>query len=305
MHKLNKYENKKFQAIKFYYTEFMCCVFSCEKDVNNDAEKIAIAPFESKLLNSEQLPEDIRNYIISDNTNNSARSSENSNDLGSAIFATRNIVKTTDSQNITNYSISFIYEDTPENVFYNLIINVLPTGEQSQYVLKYICNPADFPNFKSHNFDFNYFVGITEMGVMANNSAKITGKNSSGDDPCPKIFIPSTGSGSNSGATGTGGVGESPSSPGFNTTVAGYNVSAGTTGGIYSVSVGTTTYYSGGGTSVTVVGGTSTNPSATTSNYFFYFRPLKPAPSTNKMAVDCPDQDPPTGYVLLIQRQRR
>lgn len=217
------------------------------------------------------------------------------NDLSDAIFATQDIIKTTDNQNITNYSISFIYEDTPENVFYNLIINVLPTGEQSQYILKYVCNPADFPNFKSHNFDFNYFVGITEMGSVSINSGKSTGKTTSGDDDCPKVFIPTPNSGSNTGAPAGGGTGESQPSAGFNTTVVGYNVSAGGGGGVFSVTVGGTTYYSGGGTSVT--GTSNSGSTATGANYFFYFTPLIKAPDTNKTTVDCPDQVPPTGYV--------
>ena len=80
----------------------------CEKDVNNDKEKIASAPFESKALNLKELPTEILNYIIPATVNNSARSSENLNDLSDAIFATQDIIKTTDNQNITNYSISSV-----------------------------------------------------------------------------------------------------------------------------------------------------------------------------------------------------
>ncbi|MFW0737871.1 hypothetical protein [Flavobacterium sp. T12S277] len=279
---------------------FGIVLLGCEKDVSDDTKEIvATAPFKSDLLNLKQLPADIQNYISTDNINNTARSGENWNGLLDAIFATQNIVKTKDNEGVVNYSISFIYEDSPENVFYNLIINVLPTGEQSQYVIKYTCNPADFPNFKSHNFDFNYFVGSTEMGVLTQNSGSFTGKSSSGDDPCPKIFIPPSGSGSNTGAVGgaVGGGGGTPSTPsGFNTTVAGYNVSASSSGGIYSVSVGTTTYYSGGGTSI--LGGVSPGANGGSgANYFFYFRPLVKAPGTSKKASDCPDQTPPPGYV--------
>lgn len=279
---------------------FGIVLLGCEKDVSDDTKEIvATAPFKSDLLNLKQLPADIQNYISTDNINNTARSGENWNGLLDAIFATQNIVKTKDNEGVVNYSISFIYEDSPENVFYNLIINVLPTGEQSQYVIKYTCNPADFPNFKSHNFDFNYFVGTTEMGVLIQNSGSFTGKSSSGDDPCPKIFIPPSGSGSNTGAVGggVGGGGGTPSTPsGFNTTVAGYNVSASSSGGIYSVSVGTTTYYSGGGTSI--LGGVSPGANGGSgANYFFYFRPLVKAPGTSKKASDCPDQTLPAGYV--------
>ncbi|WP_291285341.1 hypothetical protein [Flavobacterium sp.] len=279
---------------------FGIVLLGCEKDVSDDTKEIvATAPFKSDLLNLKQLPADIQNYISTDNINNTARSGENWNGLLDAIFATQNIVKTKDNEGVVNYSISFIYEDSPENVFYNLIINVLPTGEQSQYVIKYTCNPADFPNFKSHNFDFNYFVGSTEMGVLTQNSGSFTGKSSSGDDPCPKIFIPPSGSGSNTGAVGgaVGGGGGTPSTPsGFNTTVAGYNVSASSSGGIYSVSVGTTTYYSGGGTSI--LGGVSPGANGGSgANYFFCFRPLVKAPGTSKKASDCPDQTPPPGYV--------
>ncbi|MDL2144699.1 hypothetical protein QQY79_19390 [Flavobacterium tructae] len=275
-------------------------LLGCERDLSNEDKEVKVtAPFKSNSLNLKGLPADIRNYITPDTNNNTARSGESGNDLQDAIFATQDIVKTTDSENVTNYSISFIYEDSPENVFYNLVINVLPTGEQSQYILKYTCNPADFPNFKSHNFDFNYFRGSTEMGVVTQNTGSFTGKSNSGDDPCPKIFIPPSGSGSNTGAVGgtVGGGGGTPStSSGFNTTVAGYNVSASSSGGIYSVSVGTTTYYSGGGT--TIIGGVTPGTNgASGANYFYYFRPLVKAPGTSKKASDCPDQTPPAGYV--------
>ena len=275
-------------------------LLGCERDLSNEDKEVKVtAPFKSNSLNLKGLPADIRNYITPDTNNNTARSGESGNDLQDAIFATQDIVKTTDSENVTNYSISFIYEDSPENVFYNLVINVLPTGEQSQYILKYTCNPADFPNFKSHNFDFNYFRGTTEMGVVTQNTGSFTGKSNSGDDPCPKIFIPPAGSGSNTGAVGgaVGGGGGTPStSSGFNTTVAGYNVSASSSGGIYSVSVGTTTYYSGGGTSI--LGGVSPGSNGSSgANYFYYFRPLVKAPGTSKKASDCPDQTPPVGYV--------
>ncbi|OHT47043.1 hypothetical protein B0A71_21685 [Flavobacterium tructae] len=275
-------------------------LLGCERDLSNEDKEVKVtAPFKSNSLNLKGLPADIRDYITPDTNNNTARSGESGNDLQDAIFATQDIVKTTDSENVTNYSISFIYEDSPENVFYNLVINVLPTGEQSQYILKYTCNPADFPNFKSHNFDFNYFRGATEMGVVTQNTGSFTGKSNSGDDPCPKIFIPPAGSGSNTGAVGgaVGGGGGTPStSSGFNTTVAGYNVSASSSGGIYSVSVGTTTYYSGGGT--TIIGGVTPGANgASGANYFYYFRPLVKAPGTSKKASDCPDQTPPAGYV--------
>ena len=192
------------------YTFLLVCIIlcSCEKESVEDLNKIVAQPANTKYLNAEELPQEFQAYFIQKNTNSSAKSNGNENDLSNAIFTEYDIISMTDDKNITNYSISFFYPDTPENIFYNLVINVLPSGENTRYIFKYICNPADFQNFKEHDFDFKYFVGFTEISLAPNqpSNSTTTSKMNSGDEDCPKIYIPSSSDlGSNPGAAGGGG----------------------------------------------------------------------------------------------------
>jgi hypothetical protein len=274
------------------YTFIFACIilWSCEKETVEDPNKVT-QPANTKYLNAEELPEEFQDYFIQKNINNSAKSNRKENDLSNAIFTEYDIVSMTDDKNITNYSISFFYPDTPENIFYNLVINVLPTGENSRYIFKYICNPADFQNFKAHNFDFNYFVGMTEISLAPTSSNEtLTSKMNTGDEDCPKIYIPSSSdSGGNSGAAGGGG-GDSSSSGGFNTSVPGYNAPGHTGGG---GSLGPSTGGSGGHDHSGCYG----------SNGQYWYRGEdigKPHSHNEKKATDCPDLVPPPGNVPVL-----
>lgn len=271
---------------------------SCEKDLYENQLPSHSAPFASKSLNINELPGHIQNFVEPRDINNTSRSNGISSELNDAIFITYDITSTTDDKKNTNYCIGFIYEDTPPNVFYNLIINVLSTGEQTQYILKYICKPSAFDNFKAHQFDFKYFDGITEMGAVttANTKGKPSLVKRSGDDECPKILLPSPTNGNGSG--GSGGVNvAAENSTGFNTTVLGYNVAAGS--GITSVSIGGTTYYAGGGTSSGSSGHDHSSCYGSNGEYYYLLDdPLNPPHKhQQKMASNCPEQTTPSGYV--------
>ncbi|WP_374174205.1 hypothetical protein [Flavobacterium tructae] len=259
----------------------------CEKDSNeqHETKTESAVPFEKKLLNANELPVDIQNYINTDDAENSAKSG-NVETLNEPIFMMHDIVSMTDDKNITNYSISFFYPDTPENVYYNLVINVLPTGESKKYVFKYICNPEDFENFKAHRFDFKYFDGTTEISqVSYNTTGKFTSKSSAGDDPCAKIFVPSPSDPkSNPAAGGGSGNGGNLPSGGFNTSVPGYN-SPPSSGG-----------YTGGGDGSS--GHDHSNCYGSNGQYWYYAGDVRPPhPHTSKSAGPCPEVTPPTGYV--------
>ncbi|MBP4139411.1 hypothetical protein [Flavobacterium geliluteum] len=277
------------KIIKYTIILATIILWSCEKESVQDSSTQGTKPIATKYLNAEELPSEFQNYFIQNNANNSAKSNSNGTNLSSAIFTKHDIISMTDDKNITNYSISFYYPNTPENIFYNLVINVLPTGEHSTYIFKYICNPENFENFKAHNFDFNYFVGVTEISLASSPSnSTLTSKINSGDDDCPKIYIPTNNSGTNSGTgvpAGSGGSGSS-GSPGYNTSVPGYNA-PGHTGGS---SPGPSTGGSGGHNHSNCYG---------SNGQFWYFagdvRP--PHSHTEKNANDCPDLVPPSGNV--------
>jgi hypothetical protein len=171
--------------------------------------------------------------------------------------------------------------------------------------LKYICNPEDFENYRKNYYNFRYFKGVTEMSRY---KGKINGANfrNGVDEECPKIYIPSAHDlMGNIGASGGGGG--TIANPGFNTTILGYNVSAGTSG-ISSVSFEGTTYYAGGGSS----GGSGgfVNPNGEPCNCyspsgFGYNFVLEPNPhqarpaSSNKSREDCPEAATPVGNVPI------
>lgn len=267
-------------------------MISCEKDTNENPDpKAAAVPFEKKYLNASELPSDIQYYITTNDTKKTAKSENTSENLSDAIFIAHDIISMTDEKNITNYSISFYYPDTPENVFYNLIINVLPTGESAKYIYKYICNPADLANFKAHHYDFRYFVGMTEISMPTDNGSRtFTSRSTSDDDPRPKIFVPSktdwpnngdgTAAGGSTGGTNTGGSG-------YNTSVPGYNT-PGHTGG---TSPGPSTGGSGGHDHSGCYGSNG--------EYWYYGEGdvVPPHSHTGKKASDCPDLIPPIGYI--------
>ncbi|MDL2143563.1 AHH domain-containing protein [Flavobacterium tructae] len=262
-------------------------LISCEKDSNeqHQTKTESAVPFKKKLLNANELPTEIQEYINTDDAKNSSKSS-NTETLNEPIFMMHDIVSMTDDKNITNYSISFFYPDTPENVYYNLVINVLPTGESKKYIFKYICNPEDFENFKAHHFNFKYFDGITEISQVSHiTTGKFTSKSSAGDDPCAKIFIPSPSDPkSNPAAGGGGGGGGNPAPGGFNTSVPGYN-SPPSSGG-----------YTGGGSGST--GHNHSNCYGSNGQYWYYAGDLRPPHNhTSKSAIDCPEIIPPAGYV--------
>ncbi|MDL2141950.1 AHH domain-containing protein [Flavobacterium tructae] len=259
----------------------------CEKDSNeqHETKTESAVPFEKKLINANELPADIQNYINTDDAENSAKSG-NTETLNEPIFMMHDIVSMTDDKNITNYSISFFYPDTPENVYYNLVINVLPTGENKKYIFKYICNPEDFENFKAHRFDFKYFDGTTEISqVNYTATGKFTSKPSAGDDPCAKIFVPSPSDPKSNPAAGAGsGNGGNLPSGGFNTSVPGYN-SPPSSGG-----------YKGGGDGSS--GHDHSNCYGSNGQYWYYAGDVRPPhPHTSKSAGPCPEVTPPTGYV--------
>ena len=218
-------------------------------------------------------------------------------DLKKAIFDKESIIETVDSNKIINYSIFFIFEETKENIFYNLVINELPTGERTSYIFKHISNIADFQRFKESNFNFNYFKGYSEMSLYDGSTIIV---NRSGDDECPEIYLPSANEfNSNNVGGGGGSLGYNST---FNQTIVGYNYFP--SFGSISVQVGNVTYYQNGGTSTATGGGDPCNCySPSGFGYFFAFEILKhfakPATANRDTNGDCPEVTPPGGVIPI------
>lgn len=266
---------------------------------------LAVADFSTKIVTLESIPE-IKNYLNLGGSDNFLNRHEESS---FPLFNKNTIIETIDRDENVNYSISYIYEDTPENIFYNLVVNVLPTGEKSAYVFKYICNPADFKYFRENHYNFDYFNGVTEMSYYEGDlrATPIFNRDAGDDEPCPKVYIPSPNYGNDgpvhSGTSGGGSGGNGGGNYG-STTVINYNYYTGGSGGITSVSWGDTTYYAGGGTSSG--SGSGVSPTVPTDAiYYLHFRPWEKQhqsrPSAQSRSGDCEEVVPPTGNVPVNQ----
>lgn len=274
---------------------------SCEND-SSETQNPHTANFSFRNIPLKDVP-GIDNYIPNKNALND-KIIEGSGELEKAIFY-ESAIELIDKDKNINYSASFIYEDTPENVYYNLIINKLASGGEAAYIFKYICNAEDFENYRKNYYNFRYFKGVTEM---IRYKGKINGANfrNGDDEECPKIYIPSAHDlMGNVGASGGGGG--TIANPGFNTTILGYNVSAGSSG-TSSVSFGGTTYYAGGGSSGGIGGGGNPNgepcncysPSGFGYNFVLEPNPHQARPvSSNKSREDCPETATPVGNVPI------
>jgi hypothetical protein len=159
--------------------------------------------------------------ILSIKTNKSV-TSKSINDLEhGASFDIEKIVETTDSISNKNYSIRFVFDDTPENVFYNLVVNFLPNGQKHAFVQKQTCNPENYIAFRNSRYDMNYFNGKIELfyytaffgkkatAVLAKTTAKPCSQSYyPNGDPIPTLrsFITSGGIQSSGGSSSTGGI---------------------------------------------------------------------------------------------------
>ena len=271
---------------------------SCEKETNQAVEGLPPAPFSNKKYTVDELPNDIKDFYYQLTDQNSNKAEQITDNTIDAIFSENSIVGNTDQQNNSNYSVGYVFDDTPENIIYNLVINKDSTGTIVGKKFKYICNPSDYNNFRTHNFDFKYFVGVTEVSTFSTNNSGRGAFNKSGDDlPCPVVLPSPTGS--------LGGGGSSSNNTGFNTTVLGYNTSAGT--GNFSATFGGTTYYSGGGTSGSgASGGGSFNCTSHDycipngyGGYNYSCGDLRPSHNHNKSGDPCNTNTLPSGIVPI------
>lgn len=200
-------------------------------------------------------------------------------DERSAIYDESNIIKLIDKEGNHNYSISFMYEDTPITTFHNLIIYKPIVGKINSHVVRYESNQLDQETFLAKKLDFNYYIGTAYIEGV--NSVDSRGENPAGRDvntPCPETVITFGGIG-----TGTG-----PNTN--NGTVINSNASVTSTsspfGGSYSYSP------TGGGGSFSIGG--------------FYFYTVKAPkihrPSGRSINDKCPEVLPP-GYVNINMSQ--
>jgi hypothetical protein len=111
-----------------------------------------------------------------------------------ASFDIEKIVETTDSINNKNYSIRFVFEDTPENVFYNLVINLLPNGQKHAFVQKQTCNSENYIAFRNSKYNMKYFKGKIDLyyytAFFGKKATAVLAKTTTSATPCPQSYYP-------------------------------------------------------------------------------------------------------------------
>lgn len=174
--------------------------FSCENEplgASDPTNKIkADLPYTTKSMSLKDVPE-VESYvrsILSIKTNKSA-TSKSINDLEhGASFDIEKIVETTDSINKKNYSIRFVFDDTPENVFYNLVINFLPNGDKHAFVQKQTCNPENYIAFRNSKYNMKYFIGKIDLyyytAFFGKKATAVLAKITTTASPCPQSYYP-------------------------------------------------------------------------------------------------------------------
>ena len=174
--------------------------FSCENEplgASDPTNKIkADLPYTTKAMSLKDVPE-VESYvrsILSIKTNKSV-TSKSINDLEhGASFDIEKIVETTDSINNKNYSIRFVFEDTPENVFYNLVINLLPNGQKHAFVQKQTCNSENYIAFRNSKYNMKYFKGKIDLyyytAFFGKKATAVLAKTTTSATPCPQSYYP-------------------------------------------------------------------------------------------------------------------
>ncbi len=263
---------------------------SCEKGSNETETSASV--FKSRIVQLKDIP-DIESIV----TKQFAKSSyAESGSVSGALFDNRNVIETTteafDKTIITNYTVSFFYKDAPENIFYNLVINVLPTCEKQAYVLKFICDPVYFMKFKNSGYDFDHFYGVIEMYKDKDFTEVPVASHRSEADCLPVVM---TYYGSNSGGPGAY---QNTSSGKYNTVVIGYNSYPG---------VHTAEWVANGyANSITLP---SSGGGAGVRAYWHHWQPVFEETETQNRdnsynIEDCKKTEPPTGYVAISTAQQ-
>ena len=152
----NKLINLLQIGILFFGISFS--LWNCEKEPQLEASIIEAteSPFSHKIISLEEAPElkEFFNYKIKSKIQ--AKSTFES----IVFFNKERVLAVIDTLQNTNYSLQFVFEDTPNGEFYNLVIGKNPQGDlKTPFILKYVCNENQKSVFIENNFDMNFFIG--------------------------------------------------------------------------------------------------------------------------------------------------
>ena len=143
-------------------------ISSCEKDLYQENTNTHLKKIKSRVLSLDELPQDIidcyRQKTLPLNSGDEFRSSEL---VEYPIFDEEKIIEIIDIEGNKNYSFRFVFENSPNNVFYVFLINVLPTEEKNTYIYKYTCFETNYNEFKNNDFKFEFFKGKIDLNYSS------------------------------------------------------------------------------------------------------------------------------------------
>ena len=228
-------KNKIKNVVKMITLCLLVVSASCQNElkIESTLSENSKQPFDMEVMKLLDVPE-IEKFVLELTQNKTQKSNKYSsmstNDIS---FNFDKILKVTDTVNHQNYSLRFTYNNTPQNVFYNLIVSKSSTGKIKAFVEKYNCNADRFEFYKNSQYDFQNFYGTVDLydvRLFFNGTGSLARTIES--EPCPPLYYPNgdpmptatsfiyaggtssqssgagttTGGSTNSGSTGTGGA---------------------------------------------------------------------------------------------------
>lgn len=159
---------KKPTVFNYLFVFIVLSIFSCEKEVEENKidyiNSILIkSNLSSSIVNLEDIPE-ITDFIA--NVSGVDVFEKKGKEKRDIIFSKLNITKVSDSLGKVNYSIPFIYDDSPENIFYNLIVPLNSKGKpMTPFVLQYKMDENYIEQYENNGRRFEDFTG--EIGLLS------------------------------------------------------------------------------------------------------------------------------------------
>ncbi len=161
-------KNRKayFWLITFLIITISIFLSGCRDDPNYDSVAVEENRFPSleglivNDLNLDQIPE-ISEFLEAEAGKTLFRTDKSDVEIvEGAIFNEERVLMVTDSTGRSTYALEFFYADTPDHVFYNLIVGIKSNGEMAKpYILEYRSNPEDLQSFMESGMDYAHFNG--------------------------------------------------------------------------------------------------------------------------------------------------
>lgn len=272
-------------------------ISSCQNELYENAVVQQKVPFKTNTVSLNDIPEieALINQNLGDLTTGRLTTSKSISQDTAVVFETHKIIEVVDTLLNKNYSIRFTLKDSPENVTYNLIVNIQPNNTENIFVEKYTCNVENFPAYKNSMYSFDKFKGRVDLYVASNFFSKSTILNKiTSKDPCLQLTYPNGDPVPTSSSFINGQTGESGSSSGggssgsYDESTYGYGVT----------NAGWSSYLSGA--SDTSLGGTTGNGCCSCGDCGTHYYPPSDRPNhTSKIGSNPCEDIRPVGFITL------